>query len=120
MYRLVRRHLLIAAIFGIASNLLVLAPTIYLLQVYDRVLPSRSIETLLMLMVFMVIALGMMLMVDIARSRILSDLGLQIGNRLDRLAMQTQISAHAHRLRPGRSRARAISTHCGPFWRGRA
>ncbi|SAL11882.1 type I secretion system ATPase [Caballeronia choica] len=100
MYRLVRRHLLIAAMFGIASNLLVLAPTIYLLQVYDRVLPSRSIETLLMLMVFMVIALGMMLMVDIARSRILSDLGLQIGNRLDRLAMQTQISAHAHRLPP--------------------
>ena len=28
--------------------------------------------------------------------------------------------AHAHRLPPGRSRARAISTHCGPFWRGRA
>jgi PrtD family type I secretion system ABC transporter len=100
MYQLIRRHLLVAAVFGIASNLLVLTPTIYLLQVYDRVLPSRSIETLLMLMAFMVIALGMNLVVDIARSRILSDLGMQVGNRLDRLALQAQISAHAHHLPP--------------------
>jgi ATP-binding cassette subfamily C exporter for protease/lipase len=98
MYQLIKRHLLIAAVFGIASNLLVLTPTIYLLQVFDRVLPSQSIETLLMLMAFMVIALSMNLGVDIARSRILSDLGLQIGNRLDRLALEAQISAHARRL----------------------
>ncbi|MGA7817136.1 type I secretion system permease/ATPase [Caballeronia sp.] len=98
MYQLIKRHLLVAAVFGIASNLLVLAPTIYLLQVFDRVLPSQSIETLLMLMAFMVIALGMNLGVDIARSRILSDLGLKIGNRLDRLTLAAQISAHARRL----------------------
>ncbi|NTX42043.1 type I secretion system permease/ATPase [Burkholderia cepacia] len=97
MYQLIRRHLLIAAAFGIASNLLLLTPTIYLLQVYDRVLPSQSIQTLLMLMAFMAIALGMNLGVDIARSRILSDLGVQIGNRVEQLALQAQISAHAHR-----------------------
>jgi ATP-binding cassette subfamily C exporter for protease/lipase len=100
MYRLIQRHLLIAAGFSVASNLLALAPTLYLLQVYDRVLPSQSVETLLMLMVFMAIALGLNLVVDIARSRILSDLGLQIGNRLDRLALRAHISAHAHRLPP--------------------
>ncbi|AZQ54092.1 type I secretion system permease/ATPase [Burkholderia cenocepacia] len=97
MYQLIRRHLLIAAAFGIASNLLLLTPTVYLLQVYDRVLPSQSIQTLLMLMAFMAIALGMNLGVDIARSRILSDLGVQIGNRVEQLALQAQISAHAHR-----------------------
>jgi ATP-binding cassette subfamily C exporter for protease/lipase len=100
MLHLIKRHLLVAATFGVASNLLALTPTLYLLQVYDRVLPSQSIETLMMLMAFMVIALGLSLGVDIARSRILSDLGLQIGNRLDRLALQAQISAHAHRLLP--------------------
>ncbi|GAB2891620.1 type I secretion system permease/ATPase [Paraburkholderia jirisanensis] len=100
MLHLIKRHLLVAAAFGIASNLLALTPTVYLLQVYDRVLPSQSLETLMMLMAFMVIALGLNLGVDIARSRILSDLGLQIGNRLDRLALQAQISAHAHRLPP--------------------
>ncbi|WP_414447714.1 type I secretion system permease/ATPase [Burkholderia sp. 22PA0099] len=97
MYPLVKRHLLIAAAFGIASNLLLLTPTLYLLQVYDRVLPSQSIQTLLMLMAFMAIALGMNLGVDLARSRILSDLGVQIGNRLEALALQAQIAAHAHR-----------------------
>ncbi|MFT9640037.1 type I secretion system permease/ATPase, partial [Alcaligenes phenolicus] len=104
MYQLIRRHLVIAAAFGIASNLLLLTPTIYLLQVYDRVLPSQSIQTLLMLMAFMAIALGMNICVDIARSRILSDLGVQIGNRLERLALQAQISAHAYRL-PSRALA---------------
>ncbi|GAB7539980.1 type I secretion system permease/ATPase [Burkholderia sp. 3C] len=97
MHQLVKRHLLIAAAFGIASNLLLLTPTLYLLQVYDRVLPSQSIQTLLMLMAFMAIALGMNLGVDLARSRILSDLGVQIGNRLEALALQAQIAAHAHR-----------------------
>jgi len=98
MYQLIRRHLLIAAAFGIASNLLLLTPTIYLLQVYDRVLPSQSIQTLLMLIAFMAIALGMNLGVDIARSRILSDLSVQIGNRVEQLALQTQIAAHATRI----------------------
>jgi ATP-binding cassette subfamily C exporter for protease/lipase len=28
----------------------------------------------------------------------LSDLGVQIGNRVERLALQAQISAHAHRV----------------------
>ncbi|WP_175740066.1 type I secretion system permease/ATPase [Burkholderia ambifaria] len=96
MYQLIRRHLLIAAAFGVASNLLLLTPTIYLLQVYDRVLPSQSIQTLLMLMAFMAVALAMNLGVDIARSRILSDLGVQIGNRVERLALLAQISARAH------------------------
>jgi PrtD family type I secretion system ABC transporter len=98
MYRLMKRHLVIAAAFSVASNVLALTPTLYLLQVYDRVLPSRSIETLLMLMAFMAVALGMNLVVDVARSRILSDLAMQIGNRLDRLALQAQISAQAHRI----------------------
>ena len=56
----IRRHLLIATLFGAASNVLVLAPTVYLLQVYDRVLPSRSLETLVMLMIFMAVVLLMM------------------------------------------------------------
>ncbi|WP_431207234.1 type I secretion system permease/ATPase [Burkholderia cepacia] len=100
MFRLVRSHLLAATAFGIGSNLLLLAPTIYLLQVYDRVLPSRSLETLAMLTIMMAIALATMLVTDIARSRILSDLGLRIGDRLDRLALAAHVSARARRL-PG-------------------
>src|SRR4051812_41697077 len=35
--------------YGCCYNLLLLAPSIYLLQIYDRVLSSRSTDTLLML-----------------------------------------------------------------------
>jgi ABC-type protease/lipase transport system fused ATPase/permease subunit len=83
----IKRHLWFIALFGIASNVLVLAPTIYLLQVYDRVLPSRSLETL-----------SMMLAVDLVRHRLLSDLGRQLADRLDRLALAARIDTHARRL----------------------
>lgn len=69
MYSLMRNHLLIAGTLSILSNLLMLVPTIYLLQVYDRVLPSRSAETLMMLMAFVAIALAMQFVVDVARLR---------------------------------------------------
>ncbi|MGX7003569.1 type I secretion system permease/ATPase [Caballeronia sp. KNU42] len=98
MFNAIRRHLLLATLFGIASNLLVLAPTLYLLQVYDRVLPSRSVETLAMLVVFMLIALSMMLAVEVVRTRLLGDLGRQLSDRLDRLALAARIDMQARRI----------------------
>ncbi|QBR00600.1 type I secretion system permease/ATPase [Paraburkholderia pallida] len=95
MYRLMRAHLLIAGTLSILSNLLLLAPTIYLLQVYDRVLPSRSMETLFMLMAFVAIALAMQFIVDVARSRVLSDLARQVGDLLDRMILKEQIAVNA-------------------------
>jgi ATP-binding cassette subfamily C protein EexD len=43
-----------AAGFSLVINLLMLTPTIYMLQLYDRVLSSRSQETLVMLMLIVV------------------------------------------------------------------
>ncbi|MGQ7936046.1 type I secretion system permease/ATPase [Paraburkholderia sp. D1E] len=97
MFQAIRRHLLFATLFGIASNLLVLAPTLYLLQVYDRVLPSRSLETLAMLMIFMAISLFMMFAVDVVRNRVLADLGRQLADRLDRLALAARVETLARR-----------------------
>jgi ABC-type protease/lipase transport system fused ATPase/permease subunit len=97
MFQAIKRHLLFAALFGIASNLLVLAPTLYLLQVYDRVLPSRSLETLAMLMIFMAIALFMMFAVDVVRNRVLADLARQLADRLDRLALAARVETLARR-----------------------
>ncbi|MFL9907802.1 type I secretion system permease/ATPase [Paraburkholderia sp. RL17-337-BIB-A] len=97
MYQAIRRHLVFAALFGIASNLLVLTPTLYLLQVYDRVLPSRSLETLAMLVIFMAIALFMMFAVDVVRSLLLADLGRQLADRLDRLALAARVETFARR-----------------------
>jgi PrtD family type I secretion system ABC transporter len=97
IFQAIKRHLLVATFFGIASNLLVLAPTLYLLQVYDRVLPSRSLETLVMLVIFMTIALFMTFAVEVVRSRVLTDLGRQLADRLDRLALEARVDMLARR-----------------------
>ncbi|MCF8168883.1 MAG: type I secretion system permease/ATPase, partial [Rhodoferax sp.] len=41
-----RREFLIVGIFSMLANLLMLSPTLYMLQVYDRVLASHSELTL--------------------------------------------------------------------------
>jgi ABC-type protease/lipase transport system fused ATPase/permease subunit len=46
----IRRALLAAAAFSCALNLLLLAPTIFMMQVFDRVLVSRSGATLVILL----------------------------------------------------------------------
>ena len=44
-----RRELWVVGIFSLVANLMMLAPTLYMLQVFDRVLSSRSELTLLVL-----------------------------------------------------------------------
>ena len=41
-----RPYFLFAGLFSLVINLLLLAPPLYMLQVFDRVLASRSEETL--------------------------------------------------------------------------
>jgi ATP-binding cassette subfamily C protein EexD len=68
---LLKNHLRHAFARSACINLLALAPTIYLLQVYDRVLTSRSLETLAMLALFAAIALTTLLFQEIARGHLL-------------------------------------------------
>lgn len=65
--------------FSAAMNLLMLAPSLYMLQVYDRVLASGNAFTLLMLSLMMVGLLALMGALDYARSLAV----IQIGERLD-------------------------------------
>ena len=41
-FRTCRDHFVWAAVFSALLNLLYLAPTLYMLQVYDRVVPARG------------------------------------------------------------------------------
>lgn len=61
-----------AAAFSLLLNLLLLVPALFMLQVFDRVLTSRSIETLMMLLVLAVGALFFMAYLDVIRSRLLT------------------------------------------------
>lgn len=72
--------------FSFAMNLLMLMPTIYMLQIYDRVLASRNEFTLLMLTVIMLGIYGLEAALEVVRSRVLirvsSTLDLQLSNRV--------------------------------------
>src|SRR6266481_6971131 len=78
-----------AGLFSAAINILYLASPLYMLQVYDRVLSSGSVPTLLMLTLALVIALLAMAMLDNIRARIL----IRVGIRLDRLLARRVMSA---------------------------
>ncbi len=67
------------AVFSAIINLLMLVPSIYMLQVYDRVLPSRNEMTLLMLTVIMLGAYLLMSALEFVRSFVL----IRVGARLD-------------------------------------
>ncbi len=72
------------AIFGFFANLLMLTGPMYMLQVYDRVLGSRSVETLISLSVLVLFLYGVMGLMDYARGRIMGRVGARFQARLDR------------------------------------
>ena len=79
------RGLLAAAfIFSVFVNLLMLTGPLYMLQVYDRVLGSRSEATLWALtglMAFLFLTMGLL---DYSRGRIMARIGARMQERLDR------------------------------------
>ncbi|HEY2594272.1 MAG TPA: type I secretion system permease/ATPase [Chloroflexota bacterium] len=75
-----RRHFVAAAGFSLAINLLYVAPTIYMLQVYDRVVPSRGGLTLVFLTGLLLASLAVLALLELTRTRLL----VRASMRLDR------------------------------------
>lgn len=71
-------------LFSFFVNLLMLTGPIYMLQVYDRVLGSRSVETLIALSALVLFLYGMMGLLDFARGRVMARAGARFQSRLDR------------------------------------
>ena len=65
------QHFIAAAAFSLLINLLYLAPTIYMLQVYDRVVPTGGKTTLLFITAALALALLTLSMLDMIRNRLL-------------------------------------------------
>jgi len=76
-----KRLLWTAAAFSGGVNLLFLASPIYLIQIYGRVIPSGSVETLISLSFGLIIALALMAVFDSVRAHIL----IRAAARLDRV-----------------------------------
>lgn len=73
----------IAFFFSALVNLLLLTAPLYMMQVYDRVLVSRSQETLVALSLLMAFLFLMMGLLDHARSRIMARVGARLQAGLD-------------------------------------
>jgi PrtD family type I secretion system ABC transporter len=58
--------------FSLVLNLALLAPSLFMLQVFDRVLSTRSVETLVMLALVTAVALALMFALDLVRARLLA------------------------------------------------
>ena len=66
-----RQHFIGAAVFSLLINILYLAPTLYMLQVYDRVVPTAGTTTLFFVTLALALALLTLSSLDMVRNRLL-------------------------------------------------
>lgn len=79
-----RPHLLLATGFSALVNILYLAPTIYMMQIYDRVVPTGGVITLFWLTLVVGFAIAILAGLEAQRGRVLQRASL----RLNRLVAQ--------------------------------
>ena len=102
-----RREFLTALVFSAVINLLMLTPTLYLLQVFDRVLTGGNQMTLLVLTLFMMFLYGVMAFSDWARSRLLVRTGVRLDEMLNSRIFSASFEARLKQL--GHSPAQALN-----------
>jgi len=98
-----RWHFVSVAIFSVFVNLLMLTGPLFMLQIYDRVLSSRSEETLVALLVLVTGLFGMMGVLEFIRGRVLARAGARFQTLLDERVMTAVLRravAPSERARP--------------------
>lgn len=79
-------------LFSMFTNALMLTGPLYMLQVYDRVLGSRSEETLLALSLLVTFLFLIMGILDYARGRVAARVGARLQDRLDERVFRATLS----------------------------
>jgi ATP-binding cassette subfamily C exporter for protease/lipase len=77
-----RREFLLVGLFSMVANLMMLAPTLYLLQVFDRVMVSQSELTLVAVSLITLFLFGVMAVSEWMRSKILVGAGIRFDEQL--------------------------------------
>lgn len=94
-----------AALFSVVCTLLVLAPTGYMLEVYDRVIQSRSSHTLLMLTLLVLWFYVVMEWLEWARGGVLYQAGLSLDRNLRERVFNAIFDANLRRIPGGTNQA---------------
>lgn len=90
--RACRRHFVAVAAFSALLNLLFLVPMLYMLQVYDRVIPTRGSLTLLFLTLVLLFGLISLAMLDYVRSRLLVRASIRLDRLLSGVLLDTSLA----------------------------
>jgi ATP-binding cassette, subfamily C, type I secretion system permease/ATPase len=110
------------AVFSALVNVLMLAGPLYMLQIYDRVMSSRSIPTLVALSLMLVGAYGFQGCLDLIRTRVVvrtaavldRRLSLTVHDAVIRLASTTRAGSESSRPVHDLDKIRAFLTGAGP------
>ncbi len=92
----VRRNMVFVMVLTCATNLLLLAIPVYLFQISDRVLTSRSVDTLIMLTIVIAGAIMLQAMFDAIRRFILMRTAVEVAARLGAPILSAAAHASQH------------------------
>src|SRR5690606_5521065 len=101
-----RTILVATVIFSVAINLLMFISPIYMLQVYDRVLQSRSETTLVMITVIALAGLAIYALLEWVRSRVLVRAGLRFDEMIAKALFNRVVTTTIRQ--PNRSEERRV------------
>ena len=89
-----RREFGMVGLLSMLANVLMLAPTLYMLQVFDRVMVSQSVLTLVALSLLTLGLFGVIGLAEWLRSRMLVQAGLRIDGQLGSRVFNASFAAH--------------------------
>lgn len=113
-----RREFLWVGIFSMITNLLMLSPTLYMLQIYDRVMASQSELTLLFITLIVVLFFCMMSFAEWLRSRLLVRSGVRLDQELNTRIFNASFEAYLNRAHQNPTEAFSNLTNVRQFLTG--
>jgi len=113
-----RKEFYTVGLFSGVANLLMLAPTIYMLQVFDRVMLSGSELTLLVVSLVTLFFFVMMAFSEWSRSRVLVRAGVRLDDQLSTLVFNAVFQSHLAQTKQNVSRAFSDLTELRQFLTG--
>lgn len=102
-----RREFAVCVVFSAVINLLMLTPTLYMLQLFDRVMISQSILTLAAMTLVMLFFFAVMSFSEWSRSRLLVRLGVRLDEELNTRVFNASFESQLRQ--PGGNPAQAFS-----------
>ena len=113
-----RYEFMVAGLFSMIANLLMLTPTMYMLQVYDRVLVSQNTGTLMVVSLITLFLLGVLTFSEWARSKLLVSSGIRMDQMLSRKLFHASYEAYLNPAISNPSRAFTDLTELRQFLTG--